>query len=245
MDLKICGIIDIVMVLGALIMMIVGFKKGFITKILSIASILLILIFSFFFASTLTGYLKEWNIIYPNILEGITNNINANLAERSIPSDASTVQAVSVLLNIPEWIAQPIVNFMGEGVPSELSELVYAVADTVTRWCCNVISFFIIALGIVILIAIAKLIAAIFRQNKVFKFIDGLFGVLLYEVIYIAILSVLFLILYFLYNNANITALNDFLNVDMQMTNDGAFRISKWFFQNNVLRTLLSIVFHI
>ena len=68
MDLKFCGIIDIIMVLGGIIMLFVGYKKGFITKILSVASILLIIIFSFFFASTLTGYLKDWNLIYPNIL---------------------------------------------------------------------------------------------------------------------------------------------------------------------------------
>lgn len=244
MDLKICGIVDIVIVLGALIMLVVGYKKGFITKILSIASIILILVFSFFFASTLTGYLKEWNIIYPNIFDGIKANIDANLAERSIPADASTVQTVSILLNIPEWIAQPIVNFMGSNVPETLNEIVVVVADTVTRWCCNVISFFIIAFGVILVIAIAKLIAAIFRQNKVFKFVDGVFGILLYEVIYTIVLSVLFLILYFLYNNANITALNDFVKVDFQMETD-AFRISKWFFENNFLKTILQIIFHI
>ena len=155
MDLKFCGIIDIVMVRGAIIMLFVGYKKGFITKILSVASILLIIIFSFFFASTLTGYLKDWNLIYPNILSGITNNINANLENVDVPADATTVQAVSILLHIPEWIAQPIVNFMGDGVPSELAQLVNAVADTVTRWCCNVISFFIIAFGVILIIAIA------------------------------------------------------------------------------------------
>lgn len=244
MDLKFCGIIDIIMVLGGIIMLFVGYKKGFITKILSVASILLIIIFSFFFASTLTGYLKDWNLIYPNILSGITNNINANLENVDVPADATTVQAVSILLHIPEWIAQPIVNFMGDGVPSELAQLVNAVADTVTRWCCNVISFFIIAFGVILIIAIAKLIAAIFRQNKVFRFIDGVFGVLLYEVIYIAILSVLFLILYFLYNNANIEGLNNFVKVDMQMDTE-AFRISKWFYENNIIKTLISIIFHV
>ncbi len=242
MDLKICGIVDIVIILGAVIMLILGFKKGFITKILSIASIILILIFSFFFASTLTGYLKEWNIIYPNILDGITNNINNNLRGKEITESMSTVDAVAILLNTPKWIAQLVVNMMGSSVPAEVSGIVNAVAETITKWCCNVISFFIIAFGIILVIGIAKMIASIFRQSKVFKVVDGIFGILLYEVIYIAILSVLFLIVYFLYYKANIPGFNEFIKVDFQMETD-SFRLSKWFLENNVLRTLFSMVF--
>lgn len=238
MDLKICGIVDIIMVLGAIIMLIVGFKKGFVTKILSIASIILILIFSFFFAPSLTGYLKEWNIIYPNILESITNNINANLADKGVPADAPTKTLVAVFLGVPEWIAQFVVNFMGNNIPSETSELVNAVADTLTKWTCNVISFFIIALGIVILIGIVKLIAAIFRQNKAFRIVDGIFGVILYELIYVAILCVIFLILHFLYKN-NVPGVTEFIKVDFQMETD-AFRVSKWFMENNVLKTIVT-----
>ncbi len=242
MDLKICGIVDIVIILGALIMLVVGYKKGFITKILSIASILLIIVFSFLFASTLTGYLKEWNIIYPNILDAITNNINSNLAEKSIEADSTVVHTVSVFLGMPEWLCQPIVNFMGNNVPTETSELVKMVADTLTRWSCNVISFFIIAFGVILVIGIAKLIASIFRQSRVFRFVDGVFGILLYEVIYIAIISVLFFILYFVYEKANITALNDFINVDFQM-NTEKFRMSKWLLENNLLKTLFTMIF--
>ncbi len=238
MDLKICGIIDIIIILGAIIMLIVGFKKGFITKILSLASVIIILLFSFFFAPSFTGYLKQWNIIYPNILESMTNNINANLVEKGIEAGSSTTTSVSILLGVPEWIAQFIVNFMGDGIPSETAELVNMIADTVTRWICNVISFFIIAIGIIIIIAIIKGIAAIFRKNKVFKVVDGIFGVILYEAIYIAILSVVFLILYFLYKN-NVPGITDFIKVDFQMETD-KFRISKWFFENNVLKTIIT-----
>ena len=240
MDLKICGIVDIVIILGAVIMLIVGFKKGFVTKILSIASIILFLIFAFFFAPTLTGYMKEWNIIYPNILETYTNNINSNLATKGIAEGSTTTQAVAVLLNTPEWIAQFIVNFMGNNVPSETSELVHIVADTLTRWSCNCISFIIITFGVIIVIAIVKLIAALFRQNKAFKVVDGLFGIILYEVIYVAFLSVLFLILYFLYKN-NVPGVVDFVDVDFQMKTD-AFRVSKWFFENNILKTLITTI---
>lgn len=241
MDLVICGIVDIVIVLIALIMLIVGFKKGFITKILSIASILLIIVFSFLFATTLTGYLKEWGIIYPDILKAITENINSNVGTE-LPEGASTAQLVGHILGTNEFFGGLIVRAMGSNVPETASELITVCAETVTRWICNVISFFIIAFGVILVILIAKLIAAIFRQNKVFKFVDGIFGILLYEVIYVVILSALFIGLYYLYNKANITWLNEFVRVDFQMDTD-KFRLSKWFMENNLLKKIITLIF--
>ncbi|MBR4496495.1 MAG: hypothetical protein IKP12_05130 [Acholeplasmatales bacterium] len=241
MDLMFCGIVDIVIVLGAIIMLIVGYKKGFITKILSIASILLIIVFSFLFATTLTGYLKEWGIIYPDILKAITNNINNNLGGKQ-PEGTTTTALVANILGTNEFFAGMIVRMMGSNVPEEANELISVCAETVTRWICNVISFFIIVIGVILVICIAKLIAAIMRENKVFKFVDGIFGILLYEVIYVIILSLLFIGLYYLYTKANITQLNDFINVDFQMETD-KFRLSKWFMENNLLKKIFTLIF--
>ena len=240
MDFGFCGIIDIIIVLGALIMFFVGFKKGFITKILSIASILLIIVFAFIFATTLTGYMKEWGIAYPTIYQHILENIETNLAEKGAADCTETYQIVARLMNTSDFIAKIIVRVMGSGIPQEAEALKVALAETLTRWSCNVISFFVIVIGVILVIAIAKLIAAILRENKVFKFVDGVFGVLLYEVIYAVFLSVIFTVIYLFIKYNWVDGATNFFNIDMQLTNNN-FRISKWFYENNYLLALIRL----
>ena len=235
-----CGIIDIVMVVLFLIFAIIGYKKGFATKIISLLSFIIVIILAFLFAGQLAKQFQSWGIMYP----GIYNNIYANAEAKISSISGDTVNAkVATLLGWPQFMADLVVKALGGDSLASMSnaELATAVAGKVTTWIMNVICFFIIVIGVFIILGIVKAIITGLKKNAGFRVIDGIFGIVLYEVILAAIVCVIFFILNFAYYDNWNEGLTNWLKVDMQLDND-SFRVSKVIFEGNFLKNLWELI---
>lgn len=235
-----CGIIDIVLVVLFLLFAIIGYKKGFATKIISLLSFIIVIVLAFLFAGQLAKQFQSWNIIYPGIYSNIYGNAEAKLA--SISGDTVNAKVAS-LLGWPQFFADMVVKALGGDSLSAMSdaELATAVATKVTGWIMNVICFFIIVIGVFIVLGIVKAIVTGLKKNAGFRIIDGLLGVVLYEVILAAIVCVIFFILNFAYADNWNQGLTDFLEKDMQLGTDN-IRVSKWLFEGNFLKNIWELL---
>jgi len=235
-----CGIIDIVLAALFLIFAIIGYKKGFATKIISFLSFIIVIILAFLFAGQLAKQFQNWGIMYP----GIYNNIYAN-AEAKISSIAgdSVNAKVATLLGWPQFMADLVVKALGGDSLGAMTDaqLATAVAEKVTMWIMNVICFFIIVIGVFIVLGIVKAIITGLKKNAGFRIIDGLFGVVLYEVILAAVVCVIFFVLNFAYYDNWNEGLTNWLKVDMQLDND-SFRFSKFIFEGNFLKNIWELI---
>ena len=235
-----CGIIDIVMVVLFLIFAIVGYKKGFATKIISLLSFIIVVILAFLFAGQLAKQFQSWNIMYPGIYNNIFTNAEAKIS--SIEGDSVNAK-VATLLGWPQFMADLVVKGLGGEAIASMSnaELAAAVAEKVTMWIMNVICFFIIVIGVFIILGIVKAIITGLKKNAGFRIIDGIFGIVLYEVILAAIVCVIFFVLNFAYYDNWNEGLTNWLKVDMQLDND-SFRVSKVIFEGNFLKNLWELI---
>ena len=235
-----CGIIDIVLVVLFLIFAIIGYKKGFATKIISLLSFIIVIVFAFLFASTLAKQFQSWNFIYPGIYGNIYSNAEAKIS--SISGD-NVNQKVATLLGWPQFLADLVVKALGGDSLASMTnaELATAVATKVTGWIMNVICFVIIVIGVFIILGIVKAIITGLKKNAGFRIIDGLLGVVLYEVILAAIVSVIFFVLNFAYYDNWNAGLTNWLQTDMQLGTDNV-RISKFIFEGNFLKNIWELI---
>lgn len=244
MDLYFCGIIDIVLVIGILIFIIIGFKKGFIKKVISLAGILVILVFSLVYCGQFAQFLIQHDVIYPDIFDKINTNILTNLEGKDIPGDATVMEVLVDGLNVPKFIATLIKNGVesqGSAMPS-VNEMASSIAQYLSTAIMNIISFLILALGIFIITLILKLIASALRTNKLIRFVDGLLGALLYVTIFAGFVCVVFCVISYFMDQEWFSGAKAWLEVDMQLNTD-KFRLSKMVYNGNILKRFLELFF--
>ncbi len=236
--MEVVSILDIILIIGAIITIIFGFKKGFMKKFLSFFGILIILIFSIMFAGQLSLMLSTSNAfgIHDNIYNGLYSNLSANMA--SYPEDATVKTIIEQGLNL-KFMSGIISNMIGVPSDTSLSEVIVFIATNLTNICMNVIAFGMLFVGLLILLLILKIIANVLRNNNFIKFVDGILGVALSLIIYIAIVAGLFALLK-VFMNQDWFTIKEWFATDMHL-NDDAFRISKALYQNNIFINIISV----
>ncbi len=238
MDFGFCGVVDIVLVVLALLMAIIGFKQGFMKKLLSHIGILAIILFSIFFAGQFAQMLIHNEIIYPTLLETFTNNINNAVAQNGIPEGATASEALAQLLAIPGFLADILANGMGNPA---VTDLVSTTANYLAELSMNAISFGILFVGLLLVMGILKLIVSGLRKSGLVRFLDGLLGIIYYVALYAIIITVLFYVLSLVMDMEWFAPAKDFLVVDMQLDNPDAFRVSKALYEANFLKRILAL----
>lgn len=240
MDWKFCGLIDLILVAGALIMIIIGFKKGFINKMLSLVGILAIVIFAIFYCATLGQFLIQHNIIYPSLYDKFYASAEKAVGG-TITEETTATEVMAAALSLPEWIAGMIAKGLGDPDPSEIIDAVCTKAAT---WVMNAISFAIIVVGCIILLAILKGVAKGIRTVMVVKVVDGLLGMVLYAAIYIAIVTALFALLHIFVEKGTFgEAATTWLRTDMALDVEGSFRLSKTLYNENFFVKVYNLFF--
>lgn len=243
MDLKICGIVDIVLVLIAIILIIVGYKKGFIKKLISLAGILVIVVFSAVLCGQFSEFMIHNNIFYPSIYESIYNNIIGNFDEQNIELTYITVsEALEQGLNVPKFFADFICNGIEEGSASlPALEAASKIAEYLSSIVMTIISFFVLLIGTFISVLILKLVADALRTNKLIRFVDGVLGAIFYIAVYAVIVCVLFYALSLMIDQTWFESAREWLDVDMMLSDDSKFRISKAIYESNILKRILDL----
>ena len=236
--MEIVSILDIVLIIGALISIIIGCKKGFMKKFLSFFGILIILVFSIMFAGQVSLMLTTSNAfgIHDSIYKGFYSNLSANMA--SYPDGATVKDIIEQGLNL-KFLSGIISNMIGVPSDTSVSEIIVFIANGLTGICMNVIAFGMIFVGSLIVLLILNILVNILRNVNFIKVIDGILGAVLSLVIYLAIVAGLFALLR-VFMGQDWFTIKDWFITDMHLTDD-AFRISKALYQNNIFINIISI----
>ena len=221
MDWGFIGLIDVIIILLGILMIIIGYKKGFMNKALSIIGAIVLFAFAIFYSSQLAGVFKSSGFIYNGLYSSMLEKIRPNLND----SFAVTLEKG---FGIPSFLATILAFFMGnpqKGLSAEASAEIVATKTVV------LISFLILFISGIIVLVILKAITKSLREQKVVKVIDGVFGIFLYLTIYAAVLLLVFFVLDIVYKNTT-GGFHDWLAVDLALNDTSKFRIGNYVQRN-------------
>lgn len=238
MDLGFCGIIDIVLVLLLLITCFLGYKKGFLNKAIGLIGLLVALVVAFVFCTQLAGWFKSTGFIYDNVFGMINNNVSNAVNE---VGNAQTVKEALLNLGIFEPFAEMLSNRIDYA--ADVPMLISNISNFFTTICMNLISFIILFFGTFLCALLLKGVAAILRGNAIIRFVDGVLGIVLYCCLFLILLMVVFTIVNFMQDADYFKPIKEFMDVDMKLLDDNAFRLSKYLYKNNIIYSTLRIFF--
>ena len=234
MDLGFTGILDIILVLGAILFIVIGYFKGFMNKALSIVGVIVILVFSYIYCRQIASFLKAHNIIYPNIYNGVFHKLDS----AGLDPSASFVTALEKGIGIPKFFGYFIAFFLGS--PADGLGIEYY-SDLITIELLNTIVFIIIDIIFIIILIVLNILTRKIRKNEFVRVVDGVFGIILYLCIYSVFVVIVFFVFNVIYMNVDHnTGFGLWLKIDMQLETDN-FRISKALFENNYLNFLFGL----
>ena len=233
MNLGFVGIIDIIVIIVGLIVCFLGFSKGFMNRIIGILGILVIFGLAVFLSSNFAEMLINNNIIYPKIYNGIFSKMAEEVANAG--SDATVADIIESALHCPAIIAVFIAGKINCNSTEELPDLV---ATKLGTYAMHAIAFLILIFAMSLVLIILKVVANSLRKNTLIKTIDGIMGMALYLLIYVAILSLLFWGLRALMEN-NVLQGNarEFIITDLQLDTE-ANRLSKFLYNGNLFSSI-------
>lgn len=227
------GLLDVIIVVLGLLALLIGFKKGFMSKMVSLIGFIAIVIFSIFYASQFAGFLKNHGLIYPGIYENISSKITEGLGDKASYTVSEAIQASG----FPGFLANWISGAVGD-VPA--SEIISAVSEQIAGWIMNVIAFGILFVICLIVLITLKIIIKVVRNATFVRVVDGILGAVLYLALYLVTITALFALLNIFYYQDWFAQAREWLDVDMAMGQD-SFRISKALFERNFFVVIISM----
>ena len=230
------GIIDAVVFLLGLIFLFVGYKKGFMGKMITIICVLVLLGLSITLCGHLAEMFKDNHIFYDGIYDSINASLNDAIKEAG--ENATVKQAVAKALNIPEWIAA---LFVLSSQNELAASMVNPLSEKLTMFLLKLIAFGILFVGMILVMIILKIIAKALRENKFVKVVDGLFGMALYLFIYLLIISVFFFVLDILVEKEVISSTTGFIAEDLQLMDTTKFSMSRWLLKGNLISSIRQV----
>lgn len=229
------GIIDLVIVALVILFMVLGWKHGFLVKIVEMASGIFGLLGSIILARPFSGVLNDW------IGQAVTDKIHEYLLSRtdlfSQAVNEETVRQAFEQMSLPQFMIDWIVQ--GIDFDQVTVSIVDAITPLVQSLALLVIAFITLFFGSMILFFFLKLLAKLITKIPVIKQIDKFLG-LVFGLVKIA--AIVYVLLFILGLLITIPAINDligeFLARDMQLGTD-QFRLSKYLYDNNILRQVI------
>lgn len=229
------GVIDAVVVLLGLVFLFLGYRKGFMGKMVTIIGVLVLIGLSITLCGNMAEMMRDKDIFYPGISKDIGNSINAAIAEAG--ENATVKQAVAKALHIPEWIAALLVLSTQNELASAQAGIL---TEKISMFLMKVIAFGILFLGMLLIMIILKVIAKALRENKFVRVVDGIFGMALYLFIYLLIISVFFFVLDILVEKEVISSTTGFIAEDLQLGTTN-FSISRWLLKGNLISSIRQV----
>lgn len=234
MDLGFIGIIDIILIILFLVALIIGAKKGFLEKFRHLATGLIALIIAILFARQFADMLIGNGVFK----ESIYNNVYNNIITSEAFANGQDATSILTSLGFPSIIA----SYLASGIPADLN-IASSLANSVYNLFMVIISFAILLVGCWILSYIIKLLIKLLRNNIIIRIVDGLLGVILYGFLAICAIYIIFFIISLIIQIPGLEGFRDFITVDMQLSNPDEFRISKYFYENNILINFFKLFF--
>ena len=234
MDLGFIGIIDIILIILFLVALIIGAKKGFLEKFRHLATGLIALIIAILFARQFADMLIGNGVFK----ESIYNNVYNNIITSEAFANGQDATSILTSLGFPSIIA----SYLASGIPVDLN-IASSLANSVYNLFMVIISFAILLVGCWILSYIIKLLIKLLRNNIIIRIVDGLLGVILYGFLAICAIYIIFFIISLIIQIPGLEGFRDFITVDMHLNSPDEFRISKYFYENNILINFFKLFF--
>lgn len=239
--LNLFGVIDVVIVVSVILFVVLGWKSGFLLKIVDFASSIFGLIASILLARPFSKVLDNW------FGEAIAEKIDAYMLERISSADIlaseGNVRAAFEGMSLPDFIIDWIVNSISteEAMNSILEVITPLVKSLVLLFLAFLVLFFGSMIVFFLLKILAKMVTSIPVIKQVDKFLGAIFGLFKIAVLIFVLLFMLGLVISVPAVN---NAIGDFLQVDMQLQSDN-FRLSKWLYDNNILKYIINVFVYI
>lgn len=231
------GILDVAIVAAVVLFIILGWKHGFLERVIKMASSIFGLVASILLARPFSTVLDGW------FGETLSANVRDYLLERS-PDLATALNADGLRealagLSLPEFMVNWIVDSIDFN--SLTTSIIDKLTPLVTSLALLVIAFIILFFGSMIVFFLLRLLAKGITSIPVIKQIDKVLGVL-FGILKVGLL--IYVLLFVLALLINIPAINsliyEFLAKDMQLETD-AFRLSKYLYNNNILKNVINV----
>ncbi|MDT8336453.1 MAG: CvpA family protein [Candidatus Izemoplasmatales bacterium] len=235
--LNLFGIVDVLIVLSVIGLTLLGWKSGFLLKVIQLASSLFGLIASILLARPFSKVLDGW------FGEGIYSRIETFLLDRIASGD--TLATEENIREAFEGMALPnfIVDWVISSVNAEetIQSFINAVTPLLTSLVLLLIAFVTLFFGSMLLFLLLKLLAKMITSLPIIKQIDKFLGAI-FGLFKAAVL--IFVLLFLLGLLITIPAINNYMGEfiinDMQLQTD-SFRLSKWLYDNNVLKYIINV----
>jgi uncharacterized membrane protein required for colicin V production len=231
------GVVDVVIVLSVIAFAVIGWKKGFLLKIVEMASSIFGLIASILLARPFAKVLDGW---FGAALGTKINTYLASLGPAfSAQLSQANVQSALEGLKLPTFMVDWIVGAINYDAIA--SSVLDAIAPIIKSLALVVIAFIMLFFGSMIVFVLLKVLAKMVTSIPVIKQIDKVLGVLFGLFKIAALIYILLFILGLLITIPAINnAIGPFLYTDMQLDTD-KFRLSKWLYNNNILKNFINV----
>jgi len=234
------GILDIVLVIAIIVFAIIGWKKGFLVTIVKMASSIFGLVGSILLARPFSPVVDS--LVGNEIGTAITNYLTEKMSVIAGEITPATIRTAvdNAFPTFPEFLREWIAGAISPDlIDNTLSSLVDSIQPAIKSVALLVISFIVLFFGSIILFFLLKILAKLITSLPIIKEIDKVLGILFGLVKVMAAIYILLFILGLLLTLPGIDNLiGEFVRVDMQL-GESSFRLSKWFYDNNILKVIL------
>ncbi len=223
------SIVSMVIILLAIFFAIIGFKFGFLTKFIKVANALCGFVFSLLFCSKLSNAFvyKIWG-----------DEMAVSFAQK-FKNKAPGIETTSDLLKelgLPSFIANNV------DVGLSVDQAYLRLGETFAKFLCVLISFCILFFGITVLCFLLKLLVKGIRKAKAIRIVDGILGIVFYEILFYLFICIVMVILSFIMQSNGLEGFRNFIINDFGLEHD-SFRLSKELYQNNLIGNFFRIFF--
>jgi len=236
MDLGFFGIIDVLILILIIAFLVIGWKKGFLEKLIDMASSVFGLVASVLLARPFSGVLDKW--FGASLTTSIRDYLLGNQDFANALTESNLRDALSNM-SLPDFMVEWIVESVD--FTSVTTSIVDSITPIILSLSLLVIAFITLFFGSMIIFFLLKLLARGITSIPIIKHVDKFLG-LIFGFLKVALL--VYILLFILALVINIPAINEliheFLSVDMQLTTD-EFRLSKYLYDNNLLRNVINI----
>ncbi len=236
------GYIDIAIIILFLIGLMIGYLVGFGRILIKVASWFGGLIISLIFCNGFANLLNK--LFGKGVYNHFYNKIGSSEAIKNLSEEATAKEGLNAALKemgIPKFLRGMLSNNLStDSIKSVADNICDAFASSITKIIFIIISFFILWIGVGLILFLIKLHVEDLRDYKWFRVVDGVFGV----VVGFALVFVVIQILGYILTLADsVDAIMNFITKDMRLENKSGVPIARWFYANNWIKAFLNLFF--
>ena len=237
-------ILDIIIIVLFLIIVIIGYKVGFLTTLLKLTSALSGIIIALCLTKPVTNLAVDagWDSAME---EKIYTNITTSEVFIAYTEGGEGVNGINNLLQelgIPSFMS----GFIASGIADSVNptELARSIADGVSYVFTFIITFFSLLIFSSLIFLILKLVVKSVREAVGFvRVIDGILGIVFYSLIFVLIIYIAFLIISLILQGAAPDGEFAKFFAEQLHLEDDKFGVAKYLYQNNMIGNFFGLLF--